>query len=136
MPMNRSAVALMTVAAALMTVAVAAPVAAHHSFAMFDITKSVILKGTIKDVHWSNPHVWIDIGVVTPGKPPVMWGIEAGATNTLSRQGWKRDSLKPGDTVTLEVHPMRNGSNSGSMMKATLADGTVLTLGAQGAKPS
>lgn len=115
--------------------AIAAPAVAHHSFAMFDIKSSIILKGTIKEVHWSNPHVWVDIVVPTPGKPPVTWGIEAGATNTLGRQGWKRDSLKPGDNVTLEVHPMRNGTPAGSMMKATLADGSTLTLGAQGARP-
>jgi hypothetical protein len=108
---------------------------AHHSFAMFDMDRTVTLQAVVKEVQWANPHVWIDLVVASPGGGTETWGIEAGATRTLLRQGWKRDSLKPGDKVTVELHPMRNGSKAGSLIKVTLPDGQVLTLGAQGARP-
>jgi hypothetical protein len=109
---------------------------AHHSFAMFDALKSVTLQAVVKEVHWRNPHIWIDVVTVPEkGQPAEAWGIEAGATRTMIRQGWKRDSLKPGDNVSIELHPMRDGSKIGSLVKVTLPDGSVLRLGAQGANP-
>ncbi len=107
---------------------------AHHSFAMFDMTKEVAFDATVKEVHWSNPHVWIDILQTKPSGPPDQWGLEAGATNTLTRQGWKRDSLKPGDKIKVVAHPMRNGTLAASLIQITTPDGQILTLGAQGAR--
>jgi Family of unknown function (DUF6152) len=119
--------------ATLAVLCVAPRAAAHHSFAMFDLEKSVEVEAIIKAVHWQNPHVWIDITMKPKGKPEQAWAIEAGATRTLIRQGWKRESLKPGDKVLIEFHPMRNGSKAGSLVQVTLASGEVLKLGAQGA---
>jgi hypothetical protein len=101
---------------------------------MFDMTKDVSFDATVKEVHWSNPHVWIDLLVLKPNAPPEPWGLEAGATNTLTRQGWKRDSLKPGDKIKVVAHPMRNGTAAASLVQITEADGHILTLGSQGAR--
>jgi hypothetical protein len=108
---------------------------AHHSFAMFEPEKTVEMKGVVKEVQWANPHVWINIVATNPEGQPEDWGIEAGATNTLLRQGWKRDSLKPGDKIDVVMRPMRNGTHAGSLKKITTEDGTILTLGVQGARP-
>jgi hypothetical protein len=123
---------LLAAAAAL---AMAGSASAHHSFAMFDMTKELTFDATVKDVHWSNPHVWIDVMAAKPNGPSEPWGIEAGATNTLTRQGWKRDSLKPGDKIKVQAHPMRNGTADASLIQITTADGQILTLGSQGARP-
>jgi hypothetical protein len=107
---------------------------AHHSFATFDLTKDIALEGVVKQVEWTNPHIWINIMIASANGSAEEWGIEAGATNTMNRQGWKRDSVKAGDRVKVLAHPMRNGSHSGSLISMTLPDGRVLTLGAQGAR--
>jgi hypothetical protein len=109
------------------------PANAHHSFAMFDMKKTITLEGAIKAVHWANPHVWIDVEVKKADRTTDVWGIETGATNTLIRHGWKRDSLKPGDKVSVDVHPMRNGTTAGSLVEFRLEDGRVLHNQAQGA---
>lgn len=121
--------------AAVAMAVIAAPVLAHHSFAMFDMNKTVVVTGTIKEIKWSNPHIWIDMMVTTNGQQQ-LWSVEAGATGTMMRQGWKKDTVKNGDKVTLYLHPLREGANSGSLIKVVLADGRELQLGAQGARPS
>jgi hypothetical protein len=98
---------------------------AHHSYAMFDMLKTVPLEGSVVTFKWQNPHAWIEIDVAVAGKTE-RWAIEATAPANLAREGWKRSSLKPGDKVTLKVHPLRNGSKGGSLMGAKLADGTKL----------
>ncbi len=113
----------------------AVPANAHHSFAMFDFDKTVTLQGVIKKFDYSNPHTWIDMVVTDAAGNTDVWGFEAGATNTMHRQGWTAQTLKPGDKVTLEFHPMRNGTHAGSMVKVTREDGQTFTMGAQGARP-
>ena len=107
-------------------VAIAGPAFAHHSFAMFDSSKELTLVGTIKEFQWTNPHSWTQINVPDASGKLVEWSIEGGSPNGLARQGWKSTSLKPGDKVTLKTHPMKDGSNGGSLMCVTKADGTVL----------
>ena len=103
---------------------------AHHSFAMFDPTKDVTVQGVVKQLTWSNPHVWLDV-VVTDGKSESkVWGLESLAVGLLYRNGWTADSLKPGDNVTVQLHPMKDGSLGGQLMKVTLSDGRVLSSGA------
>jgi hypothetical protein len=107
---------------------------AHHSFAMFDMTSEIRLEGVIKSVEWQNPHVWINVSVSKEDGAIEEWGFESGATNTLIRQGWRRDSLKVGERVKIVARPMRNGSHSGSVMSLTFSDGRVFSLGPQGAR--
>jgi hypothetical protein len=102
---------------------------AHHSFAMFDNTKNVVLEGTVKEFQWTNPHTWIEMTVIEAGKP-VNYSIEGASPNSLVRRsGWNRTSIKAGDHVKLTIHPMKDGSKGGSFVAATFADGH--TLGAE-----
>jgi hypothetical protein len=102
------------------------PVAAHHSFSMFDETKEIVLKGVVKEFQWSNPHTWIQLNVTDASGNVVEWSIEGGSPNLLGRQGWKRNSLKAGDQVEVTIHPLRDGQPGGSFMSAVLADGRTL----------
>ena len=114
------------IALALAATLAAAPALAHHSFAMFDMTKSVSLQGTIVSFKWSNPHAWLELDVPKAGGAADHWSIEMTSPNNLVNLGWKRSSLKPGDKTTIVVHPLRDGKNGGSLVQATTADGTVL----------
>jgi hypothetical protein len=104
----------------------ALPAMAHHSFSMFDDRKEVVLKGTVKEFQWSNPHTWIQLNVTDASGKVVEWSIEGGSPNLVGRQGWKRNTFKPGDQVEITVHPMRDGQPGGSFMRAVLADGRKL----------
>lgn len=110
----------------LITAAFAATsVQAHHSFATFDTTKQVTLVGTVKEFQWTNPHTWIYITVLN-GNSVETWEIEGGPVVGLKRQGWSKDSIKPGDKVTLLIHPKRDGSRGGSFIQVTTPDGKTL----------
>lgn len=110
-------------AAALLAPAGAAP--AHHSYSMFDMTRTISLQGSVVKFKWQNPHSWIELDVAVGGKVE-RWAIEATAPANLAREGWRRSSLKPGDKVTIKVHPLRDGGKGGSLMGAKLADGSTL----------
>ncbi len=101
---------------------------AHHSFAMYDQTRTVTLKGAIKTVLWSNPHVviWMEGAPITGGANSV-WTIELTSPGNLTRIGWTRTSLKPGDAVELQILPLRDGQQGGAFKAAKLlATGQVL----------
>jgi hypothetical protein len=111
------------------TVMYVCPGAAHHSFAMFDQTKNVTVVGTVKDFQWVNPHVvlWV---YATPasGGAPELWTIELTSPGNLTRMGWSRHSVSPGDKVSVDIAPLRNGSHGGGFKKLILTDtGKVLT---------
>jgi len=98
---------------------------AHHSFAMFDRSQKIQIEGTVKEFQWVNPHTWVQImaphhGVTTE------WSIEGRSPNVLSRRGWSRTTLKPGDKVTLTVYPLKSGKPGGAIISVRFADGRVL----------
>jgi hypothetical protein len=97
-----------------------ATVQAHHSFAMFDQDKETKLIGTIKEVQWTNPHIWVQVLVPDASGKSVEWSIEGGSPNGLSKQGWKRTSLKAGDKVEMTIHPLKNGDKGGSIMHVSV----------------
>jgi hypothetical protein len=103
----------------------AIPSSAHHSFAAFDTTKTVELKGVVVEFQWTNPHSWIELDVPGAGGAVDRWSIELNSPNNLSRQGWKRKDLQPGDKVTLTAAPMRDGQKSGLFRTVVLADGRI-----------
>jgi hypothetical protein len=103
----------------------AAPALAHHSYAMFDMTKTVTLNGSVVQFKWQNPHSFIRLDVPVNGQVD-HWAIEMTSPNNLAVEGWKRSSLKPGDKVTIQVHPLRDGAKGGSFAAAKLADGKTL----------
>ena len=94
---------------------------AHHSFAMFDQTKETTLTGKLKELQWTNPHIWVQVMAPDPatGKD-VEWSIEGGSPNGLSRSGWKRTSLKPGDKAVAVIHPLKDGTNGGSLVSVSV----------------
>jgi hypothetical protein len=120
-------------ATALIAGAASPAAVAHHSTAMFEPEKRVTLSGTITDFQWTNPHAWIQVTVSGADGEPTAWSFECGSPNTLSRQGWKPSTLKPGDPVTIVANPMKDGTSAGLMYTVTLADGRMLGPGAPAA---
>jgi hypothetical protein len=120
---NRAALAIARLAGSL---ALALPAAAHHSTAMFDFAKTVEIKGTIKEFQWTNPHTWTKVDVEGQGPAVVEYGLEGMSPNYLSRNGWSKRTLKTGDKVVLQVHPLKDGRPGGFMVSVKLTDGTVL----------
>jgi hypothetical protein len=111
---------------ALVAAIIASQAVAHHSFAMFDQSKTVTLKGTVTEFQWTNPHSFIEMDVPGTGGKIDHWGIELNSPNNLTRQGWRRSSLKPGDTVTVTINPLRNGMKGGLFNTVVLPDGHIL----------
>ena len=105
---------------------------AHHSYAMFDNTKLVVLRGTLVSFSYVNPHSWISVmGAPDDKTAPVRWDVEATSPLTLSAQGIKADTLKPGDKVTVALRPLRDGRLGGSLVFVITPDGV-----SHGAKPA
>ena len=104
----------------------APPVLAHHAATMFDTTKVIEITATVKELQWTNPHVWIQVYVQKAGGNREEWSIEANGPNSLSRQGWRPTSFKPGDVVTLRVNPMRDGTPAGLFVGVRFSDATTL----------
>lgn len=103
------------------------PVTAHHSTAMFDHAREVTVQGTVKSWQWTNPHSWLQ--VMAPGKDGkvVEQGFEVGSPNTLFRNGWRAETFKPGDKVTLVAYPRRDGTVGGLLVAAKTGSGAWLT---------
>ena len=97
-----------------------APIVAHHSAAMFDDTKVMELTGTVKELQWANPHIWLQVVVDEKGKK-TEWSLEGGSPNTLSRQGWRATTFKPGDVVTVRFAPRKDGPAGGRFIGAKFA---------------
>jgi len=106
--------------------AVTAPAMAHHSFAMFDNTKTITLNGTVKEFEWVNPHSWIHVVIKNEAGVPEEWAFEMGSPGQLAAGGWKKDSLKVGDTITISARPMKDGSHGGSAAAVKNADGVCI----------
>jgi Family of unknown function (DUF6152) len=142
---------------AIAAVAASLPLAAHHSFsAEFDSTKEVRATGAVTELEWQNPHAWIHLNVTElceragrgRGGPPggdaveeewacrtptaeegAAWAFELGSPNGLMRQGWTRNSLQPGDVVTISGTRARDNSTNSNARNVTTADGTRMFAG-------
>ena len=98
---------------------------AHHSFAMFDMSKNVTYQGVVLEYNWENPHTHI-IVKVPPGQPQETegtWDVEGGAVNIMSKQGWTKTTFKAGDPITVVGHPMKDGSRGASLFYVVMPDG-------------
>jgi Family of unknown function (DUF6152) len=128
--MKTEALAVAGIAIAMFAI----PAAAHHSFAMFDASKTETLKGSIKEFQWTNPHAWIMLTVDKQGQAE-QWAIELNGPSGLVREGWKPKTLTPGMAVEVTIHPLRDGTAGGQFMQVKLPDGTMLGRGG-GAAPA
>jgi hypothetical protein len=119
---------ILVVLAGLLVAAVPAP--AHHSFvAEFDATKLLKLHGTVTKFDFINPHGWIYADVKNADGTVAHWSFETGNPSMLLRRGWKKDSLKPGDEISIEAYQARDGSNTANARQVVRADGEVLFNG-------
>jgi len=98
----------------------------HHSFSMFDRGRTVTLEGTIKSLDWVNPHAWLQVLVTDAEDQTDVWSLEMGGTGGLQRQGWRPDTVKMGDRITVRIHPLRDGSYGGQFVSIVLPDGRTL----------
>ncbi len=104
---------------------------AHHSYQMFDTAKEVTQRGVLKSVEWTNPHIWVQVVVPNAkGKGSTEYGFEGGSPNGYARTGWRKNSLKIGDTVTVINNPLRDGSAGGNLIKLTFSSGAIMGRGA------
>jgi len=101
------------------------PLAAHHSFAMFDSVKKTTITGTVTRFEWTNPHVFIEVDVPANGGESTHWSVELGSPSILLRSGWKFTDVKPGDRVTAILNPLRDGRPGGMLYRLTLPDGSM-----------
>ena len=92
-----------------------APASAHHSFALFDVSKLVTLEGTVKKFDWTNPHSWITFEVVGPRNTAEEWLIELPSAGALAREGWNKNYLKVGEKLVIHVNPLKDGRKGGSL---------------------
>lgn len=99
---------------------------AHHSFAMFDQSKVVTIQGVVRDFRWTNPHVFIQVVAKNDSGGEDEWSIEMTSPEHLVRTGWKPGTLKPGDRVTLNIHPMINGVKGGQYLNGTGPNGPLI----------
>jgi Family of unknown function (DUF6152) len=102
---------------------------AHHSFSMFDTTKTMMISGTVTSFEWTNPHAYIEIDVPEARGGNKHWSVEMGSPSILQQSGWKFKDLKFGDKVSVSISPLRNGDPGGLLIQATLPDGRVLGNG-------
>jgi hypothetical protein len=113
-----------TVVAAVL---VASPVAAHHSFAVhFVADKLITVHGKVDEFSFRNPHGVLMLTAEGDGGAAQQWKIETNSPNILRRRGWTETSIKPGDVVTVEGYPARDGSNFMRVYRVTYADGREL----------
>jgi hypothetical protein len=120
--MHVKSIALAAATAALLAI----PAWAHHSHANYNTNEFTTVSGTITEVVWTNPHVWLYMEVANAQGRPQMWAMEGGSVTSLMRGGWQRNSLKPGDKVSVRCHRLRDGSEGCLLGFFTNINGTAM----------
>jgi hypothetical protein len=111
---------------ALASIVLGGPALAHHSTAAFDMEKTIEITGTVEDFQWTNPHTWTNVKVDGSADSAGIYGLEGMSPNYLGRNGWTKNTLKPGDKLTFQVHPLKDGRKGGFMVAVKMPDGTLL----------
>ena len=120
---RRRLLGMVTTAIALLSMRVAT---AHHSTAEFDYTKQITIEGTVKEVQWTNPHSFVQLLVDDTDGKKVEWSVEIGSPSLNINLGWRKNSVKAGDEITMLLSPARNGRPYGTLRVLTFADGRQL----------
>jgi hypothetical protein len=119
---------------AMLVVLAAGPALAHHSFAMFDNTRSITLHGKARVYQWTNPHAYLEVDAEQPGGGTKHYTLEMTSINMMSRGGWTSRTIKAGDVVTVVVAPLRDGRAGGLVLEVTLPNGKVMLPGVPNAQ--
>ena len=122
--MKRSCV---IVAAMLMLAILQANPQVHHSNVAYEVTKVITITGVVQKFEWVNPHTWLHVEVDDGKGGKVVWECEGRAPGVLGRAGWSRTVLKPGETVTVDMSPAKDGSKTSIIARVTKADGKILS---------
>ena len=122
----RSSVGVLRLLPWILATCVTAVVAAHHSTTEFDYTQQVTIKGTVKELQWTNPHSYIQLIVDGEGGQKIQWSIEIGSPSLNINMGWRKSSVKAGDVVTMNIAPARSGKPYGTLRVLTFANGQTL----------
>ena len=118
----------LALAVALAGLAGAPAAFAHHSASMFDFAHPITLEGTVRAFNWTNPHISIDLYVDGQnGQAGKLWTIEASSVGAMTRAGWNKHTVTPGDKVKVLLSPLRDGGAAGSITSVTLASGKTIT---------
>jgi hypothetical protein len=122
-PLVRALAASVAVAAVLQPV----PARSHHSNVAYEVNKVITITGVVREFQWVNPHTWVYVMVDDGKGGKVEWAAEGRAPGVLLRAGWTRNSLKAGETVTIDMSPAKDGTRSAIIARVTKADGTILS---------
>jgi hypothetical protein len=120
--------AIAGLAIALLTIA-GATLSAHHSFAAFDMTKEQTISGVVSRFDWTNPHTFIWVDVTNEKGVTETWAIEGMSPNYLGRRGWSKNSVKPGEKITLSIRPLKEGKTGGMFIRAQIGDRVLMPNG-------
>lgn len=99
---------------------------AHHSFAMFDRTRTVTVEGTVREFQWSNPHAYIQLVSKDSAGREVEWSLEMGAPMYLYARGWRPRTLRPGTKVSIDLYPLRSGEPGGVVLDVSDENGKAI----------
>lgn len=122
--MNRGLVILYIVLGYLLTIR--SPLFAHHGVAVYDAEHPIVLRGTVTEFAWQNPHVEIDLDVKNDTGDVEHWTCLAASPGAMAKFGWSRDSVKPGDQVTVGLRPAKDGAHTGAFIKVVRANGEMV----------
>jgi Family of unknown function (DUF6152) len=105
------------------------PLLAHHSFASFDMSKEQTITGVVSRFDWTNPHTFIWVDVMNDKGVTESWAIEGMSPNYLGRRGWSKNSVKPGEKITLSIRPLKEGKTGGMFIRAQIGDRVLMPTG-------
>jgi Family of unknown function (DUF6152) len=123
-----SLVFALAVGVLVISVPLSAPLFAHHGNAAFDVGKKVVLKGTVTEWVWANPHCWLKFDVKDDSGNVVHWVAETNNLADMIERGWSMRSFKAGDQVTVTVEPVKNGNPAGRVLEVVLPNGQTLGM--------
>jgi hypothetical protein len=103
---------------------------AHHSFAAFDMSKEQTITGVVSRFDWTNPHTFIWVDVTNDKGVVETWAIEGMSPNYLGRRGWSKNSVKPGEKITVSIRPLKEGKTGGMFIRAQIGDRVLMPTGA------